>query len=182
LTPFDSAQGARSLSGVEVSDGGAMITINEYSKVTLHFSLATDGDLQIDSTFDREPATFVMGDGSLLPGFEKKLSGLKAGDERMFLLSASEAFGDINPDSIYRLDKQQFDRMDLLGNELSEGLIVSFAGAGKRPMPGIVKKIEGDKVTVDFNHPLAGQKIKFVVNIVRVENVAMEQRIAVKNT
>jgi len=161
--------------------------IDAHSKVTLHFSLSTTGDLQIDSTFDKQPAVFVMGDGSLLPGFEKKLLGLNAGDERTFLLSATEAFGDINPDSIHAIDKRQFKAVDLSGNELSEGLIISFDGAGKRPMPGIVKKIEGDKVTVDFNHPLAGQGITFKVRIMAVEQSPPEQstpdqRIPVRST
>lgn len=161
--------------------------ITTHSKVTLHFSISTASDLQIDSTFDKAAASFVMGDGSLLPGFENKLIGLQAGDERHFVLPASDAFGDINPDSIHALDKRQFKDMDLHGNELSEGLIVSFAGAGKRPMPGVVKKIDGDKVTVDFNHPLAGQTIKFRVNIIAVDNSytdsnATERKIAVRNT
>jgi FKBP-type peptidyl-prolyl cis-trans isomerase SlpA len=150
--------------------------IDTNSKITLHFSLATDGDLQIDSTFDKQPAVFVMGDGSLLPDFEKKLLGLKAGDERTFLLAAREAFGDINPDSIHAMDKRQFKSI-----ELSEGLVVSFDGAGKRPMPGVVKKIEGDKVIVDFNHPLAGQAVKFAVRIINVEQVLPGQRIPVRS-
>lgn len=149
------------------------IPINEHSRVTLHFALqvkpagATDA-LVIDSTFDKAPATLVMGDGSLLPGFENKLLGLHSGDERTFVLPPREAFGDINPDSIHALGLKQFK-----GMELSEGLVVSFEGAGKRPMPGVVKSLQGDTVTVDFNHPLAGQTVQFVVKIVAVENATI---------
>jgi len=156
--------------------------IDSQSKVTLHFSLMTNGELVIDSTFDKQPASFVMGDGSLLPGFENKLLGLKAGDEFIFSLKPAEAFGEINPDSIHPIDKRQFKNMDLGGNELSEGLIVSFDGAGKRPMPGVVKKIEGDKVIVDFNHPLAGQTVAFKVKIINVEATPAERMIRVRNT
>jgi FKBP-type peptidyl-prolyl cis-trans isomerase SlpA len=155
--------------------------IDAHSKVTLHFSLSTADALQIDSTFDKAPATFVMGDGSLLPGFEEKLLGLNAGDERSFLLAASAAFGEINADSIHAMDKRQFKTLEASGSELSEGLIVSFDGAGKRPMPGIVKKIEGEKVIVDFNHPLAGQAVTFKVKIMAVENNPQQQRIPVKS-
>jgi len=151
--------------------------IDSRSKVTLHFSLATGGDLIIDSTFDKQPATFVMGDGSLLPDFEKLLLGLKVDDEKIFLLPPSEAFGEINPGSIHQIEKKQFRNMDL-----SEGLVVSFDGAGKQPMPGVVKKIDGEKVIVDFNHPLAGQAVTFKVRIVNVESVDVPQKIQVRNT
>jgi FKBP-type peptidyl-prolyl cis-trans isomerase SlpA len=142
----------------------------------------TNGDLVIDSTFDKQPASFVMGDGSLLPGFENKLLGLRLGDEKTFVLSSAEAFGEINPDSIHSIDQGQFKNMDLGGNELSEGLMVSFEGAGKRPMPGVVKKIDGDQVIVDFNHPLAGQTVIFKVKIIQVEAAPAERMIRVTNT
>jgi len=149
------------------------IVINEHSRVTLHFALQVkpaeaQETIVVDSTFDKSPATFVMGDGSLLPGFETRLLGLQAGDEKIFVLPPQEAFGDINPDSIHPLEMKQFK-----GMELSEGLVVSFEGAGKRPMPGVVKKITGDRVTVDFNHPLAGQPVHFVVKILNVENATI---------
>lgn len=147
--------------------------ISTHSCVTLHFALQVKPagmveTLTIDSTFDKSPATFVMGDGSLLPGFEQTLLGLQEGAEKTFTLLAKDAFGEINPDSIHSLDKKQFK-----GLELSEGLVVSFEGAGKRPMPGVVKKIDGDAVIVDFNHPLAGQTVLFVVKILRVENATI---------
>lgn len=149
------------------------ITINQQSRVTLHFALQVkpaeaQEAIVVDSTFNKSPAVFVMGDGSLLPGFENKLLGLQAGDEKTFVLLPGDAFGEINPDSIHPLEIKQFK-----GMELSEGLVVSFEGAGKRPMPGVVKKIAGNFVTVDFNHPLAGQPVHFVVKILNVENATI---------
>lgn len=139
--------------------------IDEQSSVTLHFSLALDDGSFVDSTFDKQPASFKMGDGSLMPGFEKKLLGLNPGDKQRFVLSASEAFGDVNEESIHELGQSQFK-----GMILEEGLIVSFDGAGKQAMPGIVRSVNNDigKVTVDFNHPLAGRTIHFSVEIVSV--------------
>ena len=135
------------------------------SKVTLHFSLSTQNGVEVDSNFDKVPATFVVGDGSLLPGFEKVLLSLRTGDEKIFSISPREGFGEMNPDSIHVLERKQFGKL-----ELSEGLVVSFDGAGKLAMPGIVKKIDGENITVDFNHPLAGQTVIFRVKIVAVEN------------
>lgn len=139
--------------------------ITAHSRVTLHFALHAQNGVEVDSNFGKAPASFIMGDGSLLPGFEHVLLGLEAGAEAQFELQPAQAFGDINPDSIHMLDRQQFGDMDLV-----EGLVVSFAGAGKLAMPGIVRKIDAGKVTVDFNHPLAGQPIRFRVKIVDVAN------------
>jgi len=138
--------------------------IGANSRVTLHFSLAMDDGAMVDSTFDREPASFEMGDGSLMPGFEAKLPGLKKGDSRTFILSPAEAFGELNPESIHELEARQFK-----GMELEEGLVVSFDGAGKQAMPGVVRAVNGDKVKVDFNHPLAGKTIHFAVEIIEVQ-------------
>ena len=70
--------------------------------VTLHFALVLeDGDV-IDSNFEAEPATFTVGDGNLLPGFETTLMGLVNGDEREFTISPGDAFGQHNPHSSVR--------------------------------------------------------------------------------
>lgn len=139
--------------------------ITATSKVTLHFSLTAQNGVEVDSNFNKAPATFVMGDGSLLPGFEKVMLGLSAGEEKIFTILPADGFGERNPDSIHVLERKQFGKL-----ELSEGLVVSFDGAGKLAMPGIIKKISGDNVTVDFNHPLAGQTVLFRVEIIAVEN------------
>lgn len=141
--------------------------INAGSRVTLHFAvrLAEGGEL-VDSTFERpEPVSFVMGDGSLLPGFEKAITGLKAGDRRSVLLTPEQAFGPWNPDNI-----QRFPRTELHGvGELVPGLMIAFADKAKAELPGVVKTVTEDTVEVDFNHPLAGRELLFEVDIVRVD-------------
>ncbi|ARN72830.1 FKBP-type peptidyl-prolyl cis-trans isomerase [Oceanicoccus sagamiensis] len=140
------------------------LSIGTDSQVTLHFSLKFDDGSVIDSTFDRQPATFVMGDGSLLDGFEKKIHGMKKGEEGSFTVLPEEGFGQPNPSNV-----QQFSRGDFSADlELAEGLVISFADASQSELPGVVKSIDGDNITVDFNHPLAGRNIQFDVAIVDV--------------
>lgn len=139
-------------------------TINTSSKITLHFSLGLENGDTVDSTFGKAPATFVMGDGSLLPGFEKPLLGLKAGDKKQFLIQQQDAFGAHNPQNI-----QHFKRSSFQQDALQEGMIVSFADAAGNELPGVVKQIGSDDVTVDFNHPLAGRSLVFSVEIIHVQ-------------
>ena len=135
------------------------------STVTLHFSLKFEDGSVIDSNFDKDPATFVMGDGSLLDGFENKLLGMTKGEQGSYTILPEEGFGQPNPSNV-----QQFSRSDFAADlELTEGLVISFADASQSELPGVVKSVEGDTVTVDFNHPLAGRNIQFDVQIIDVQ-------------
>jgi len=140
--------------------------------ITLHFALKlVEGDI-VDSNFDKAPATFVFGDGNLLPSFERKLLGLHKGATAQFIVLPEEAFGQPNPNNVQVFKRAAF-AADM---ELHEGLVISFADASKAELPGVVKHIGADEVTVDFNHPLAGQALIFDVAIVDVVNDATGER------
>jgi FKBP-type peptidyl-prolyl cis-trans isomerase SlpA len=151
-------------------------TIGTDSKVTLHFALklADDGAL-VDSNFDKAPATFVFGDGSLLPNFERKLLGLKKGASAEFTVLPEEAFGQPNPNNVQVFKRAVF-AADM---DLHEGLVISFADASKAELPGVIKQIGADQVTVDFNHPLAGHTLIFSVRIVEVAPAAADNAVQV---
>lgn len=132
-------------------------------EVTLHFALKlANGDV-VDSTFDKQPATFKVGDGNLLPGFEVALYGFKAGDKRSLQIEPENAFGQPNPQNVQVMPRSQFDDM-----ELSEGLLVIFNDAANAELPGVVKAFDDSQVTVDFNHPLAGKTLTFDVEVLQV--------------
>lgn len=135
------------------------------TRVTLHFALRlADGEV-IDSNFEREPATFTVGDGNLLQGFEKAIMGLQEGDRKTLVIKPEDGFGQRNPNNIQEIARNQFGA-DI---ELVEGLMLSFADAQKTELPGVVKRFNDDVVTVDFNHPLAGHDILFEVAILKIE-------------
>ncbi|TBV14926.1 FKBP-type peptidyl-prolyl cis-trans isomerase [Stutzerimonas kirkiae] len=134
------------------------------TQVTLHFSLSLANGDQVDTTFDKKPATFRVGDGNLLPGFEQKLYGLKAGDRRTLQVEAQDGFGQHNPQNVQVMPRSQFE-----GMELSEGLLVIFNDAANTELPGVVKAFDEQRVTIDFNHPLAGKPLTFEVEIFDVQ-------------
>ncbi len=134
-------------------------------EVTLHFALKlTNGDV-VDSTFDKSPATFKVGDGNLLPGFEAALFGFKAGDKRSLQIEPENAFGQPNPQNVQVMPRSQFADM-----ELSEGLLVIFNDAANAELPGVVKAFDDSQVTIDFNHPLSGKTLSFDVEIIEVRS------------
>ena len=132
-------------------------------EVTLHFALKLENGDVVDSTFDKQPATFKVGDGNLLPGFEVALYGFKAGDKRSLPIGPEQGFGQGNPQNIQVMPRAQFADM-----ELSEGLLIIFNDAANAELPGVVKAFDANQVTIDFNHPLAGKDLTFDVEIIDV--------------
>ena len=135
-------------------------------EVTLHFALSLENGDVVDSTFDKQPATFKVGDGNLLPGFEVALYGFKAGDKRSLQIAPENAFGQPNPQNVQVMPRSQFQDM-----ELSEGLLIIFNDAANAELPGVVKAFDEQQVTIDFNHPLAGKTLSFDVEIIAVRPV-----------
>jgi len=132
--------------------------------VTLHFSVSLATGELVDSTRGNAPATFTYGDGSLLPGFEESMLGLKRGDRRSVILPPEKAFGAWNENNVQWMPRSNFSA-DL---PLEPGMILSFADANKAELPGVVKEIREDEVVIDFNHPLAGRELIFDVEIIAV--------------
>lgn len=144
----------------------SVATVHSKSKVTLHFSLKMDNDQVIDSTFDRAPASLSIGDGSLLDGFESCLIGLTTGDRKEFDIAPEHGFGQPNPQNIQMMKRSDF-AVDM---PIAPGLVVSFSDAQNAELPGVIASVEGDRVEVDFNHPLAGKTLKFEVHILEVSD------------
>lgn len=141
------------------------LVIGPNTQVTLHFTLKLEDGSIVDSTVGGKPATFTVGDGKLLQGFEEVLLGLVAGSREEFVITPAKGFGVANPNNVQEMPRSQF-APDL---ELAEGLVVSFADAQKAELPGVVKNFDATTVWVDFNHPLAGRDISFAVEIIDVQ-------------
>ena len=145
-----------------------VLAIGDSCEVILHFDLKLEDGSAADSTrVNNKPAKMVMGDGSLTKNFEDCLRGLKVGDKKAFKLNADDAFGMPNPDNIYHVDRTKFNS----DTPVEEGMIIAFAQPDGSELPGVIRSVAGHSVTVDFNHPLAGQNVVFDVEIIEVTKV-----------
>jgi len=139
-------------------------TILEDSSVLVHITMKLSDGSAADSTkVNNKPAKIIMGDNSISPAFEANLLGLAQGETKEFTLPAVDAFGESNPDNIHYMDINQFSRE--IPAEI--GNIITFTQPGG-DLPGMIKAVSGNSVTVDFNHPLAGQTITFVIDLVEI--------------
>jgi FKBP-type peptidyl-prolyl cis-trans isomerase SlpA len=143
------------------------LPVDQQTRVTLNFALKfSDGEV-IDSTFDKSPATLEIGDDNLPENFEAYLMGMKAGDSNRFEVPPEKAFGQHNPNNLQMFKRKEFSP-DMV---LEKGVMISFADARQSELPGVVSRVEGDEVEVDFNHPLAGRTLTFEVEIIDVEPI-----------
>ncbi|MFB5173693.1 FKBP-type peptidyl-prolyl cis-trans isomerase [Erwinia amylovora] len=141
-------------------------SVQSSSAVLVHFTLKlADGSTAESTRNNGKPALFRLGDGSLSHRLESHLVGLAVGGKRAFALDAQDAFGSISPDLI-----QYFSRRDFVdAGEPEIGAIMLFSGMDGNEMPGVIREISGDSITVDFNHPLAGQTIHFDIEVLEID-------------
>ncbi|QEA38835.1 FKBP-type peptidyl-prolyl cis-trans isomerase [Pistricoccus aurantiacus] len=138
-------------------------TIDEGMEVTLHFTLKLEDGTVVDTTKDKAPATFQVGDGNLPPGFEAPLTGLTDGAVERFEIPPEHAFGQRNPSNVQLIKRDDFD-----DGVPEVGTVMSFSDAAGGELPGVIASVGEKQVEVDFNHPLAGRTLTFEVEILKV--------------
>ncbi|WP_053140330.1 FKBP-type peptidyl-prolyl cis-trans isomerase [Erwinia billingiae] len=141
-------------------------SVQRESAVLVHFTLKLEDGSTAESTRNNgKPALFSLGDGSLSEGLESHLLGLTVGEKKSFSLTADDAFGQSSPDLIQYFSRRDFTQ----AGEPEIGAIMLFSGMDGNEMPGVIREISGDSITVDFNHPLAGQTIHFEVEVLEID-------------
>ena len=136
--------------------------------LTLHYRLASMDGKDIVTTFDSTPATLLLGQGQLAPVLEELLIGLPEGTHQTFDLEPGVAFGPRNPELIRPVTRATLDENSAPGTEYQIGDLVDFAAPGGGRFAGILRELGAETCLFDFNHPLAGQPVKFEVKLISV--------------
>jgi FKBP-type peptidyl-prolyl cis-trans isomerase SlpA len=142
--------------------------VTKDSYITLHYSLATIDGAEVVSTFQDNPATLQLGQGQLAPPLEACLLGLSEGENRVFILEPSAAFGIRNSDLIQRISKTTLEQNSEPGHRYQIGDLVEFAAPAGGQFAGVLCELDDDGAVFDFNHPLAGREVKFTVKIIGI--------------
>jgi len=138
--------------------------------VSMHYTLTSPEGEVLDSSQGKEPLAYLHGHGNIIPGLEKQLEGKAVGDKLVAEVPAAEAYGDHDPALVVQARRTEFPKdVDLqLGMRFQ-----AQTPDGNRIAQ--ITKIEGDIVTVDTNHPLAGVDLKFDVEITDVRAASPEE-------
>ncbi|HOX45678.1 MAG TPA: peptidylprolyl isomerase [Myxococcota bacterium] len=138
--------------------------------VSLEYALSTEGGEEVDRTEPGEPMGFVFAPGAILPGLERGLLGLEQGAELSLELGPEEGFGPAQPDMCLDLPRDRFPA----DARLEPGM--QFAAQGPHgPMRCRVVSLSADEVRVDFNHPLAGQRLRVRATVLEVRAPTAEE-------
>jgi FKBP-type peptidyl-prolyl cis-trans isomerase SlpA len=142
--------------------------VTEGAFLTLHYRLSSQDGRDIVTTFNDNPATLQLGAGQLVPALEARLIGLAEGVHQTFELAAGEAFGPRNPELLQRVSLATLRENSDADEDYAVGDVVDFNAPGGGRFAGVLLELGDDDALFDFNHPLAGQPVKFEVRIIGI--------------
>lgn len=138
--------------------------------VTMHYTLKDDEGSVLDSSAGREPLVYLHGHGNIIPGLEKALEGLDVGAQPKVDVNAADGYGEKNPDLVFEAPREHFPP-DM---ELKAGARV-YAEGPEGPISFAVVKLTDTGALLDANHPLAGKRLHFDIEIVDVRAATSEE-------
>ncbi len=142
--------------------------VSEGAFLTLHYRLSSQDGRDIVTTFNDNPATLQLGAGQLVPAIEARLIGLPEGANQTFELAAGEAFGPRNPELLQRVSLATLRENSDADEDYAVGDVVDFNAPGGGRFAGVLLELGDEDALFDFNHPLAGQPVKFEVRIIGI--------------
>ena len=144
--------------------------ISDNKVASIHYTLKNDQGETIDSSQGAEPLTYLQGFGNIIPGLEQALVGKAGGDSLEVTVAPEDGYGPIQQELVQEVPRDAFDGVE----SISVGMRFE-AQTASGPISVVVTAVEGDKVTVDGNHPLAGQTLHFAVEVVEVREATDEE-------
>lgn len=132
--------------------------------VTVHYTGKFDDGEVFDTSRDRSPLQFTIGEGSVLPGFERAVVGMNPGENKTIILSADEAYGTRDENLLFTIEKSFFPK----GQEPKVGQFWQVEKDNGQVVNVIVAAISDKAVTLDANHPLAGKALTFDIELVTI--------------
>jgi FKBP-type peptidyl-prolyl cis-trans isomerase 2 len=131
--------------------------------VRIHYTGRLDDGTVFDSSADREPLEFTLGEGQVIPGFEKAVLGMQPGEQQTVTIPSAEAYGGEREDLVFEVPRSQFPSE--LEPEIGQRLQMR---QDDQVAIVVVREVGGDSVTLDANHPLAGRDLTFDLELVGI--------------
>ena len=132
--------------------------------VKVHYTGTLNDGTVFDTSVERDPLEFTIGEGRLIPGFENAIIGLEEGDSKQINIAAGDAYGEYREELVADIERKQLPD-DI---EPQVGMVLQAKTESGELTNVMIKGVEGDAVTLDGNHPLAGQELNFDLKLVEV--------------
>ncbi|MFK8181852.1 MAG: peptidylprolyl isomerase [Phormidesmis sp.] len=141
-----------------------MVQAKQGDTVRVHYTGTLNNGQVFDSSKNREPLEFVLGSGMVIPGFDAAVTGLEPGESVTATIPTAEAYGPYNQEMVADIEKENIPA----DFELAIGQRLQMQVPNGDAMAVTVTDIKGDIITLDGNHPLAGQDLTFELELVEV--------------
>ncbi len=138
--------------------------------VAIEYCLSLDSEEEVDRSRTGNPLNFITGTGQIISGLEKEIMGMEAGDSANITVEPDDAYGPAREDLVHEIPRSQFPA----DADIKPGVKLQ-AQSPNGPIMIVIKTVENDTVTVDLNHPLAGQRLHFDVKIVEVREPSAQE-------
>ncbi len=145
--------------------------IADKAVVAIDYTLRNDEGEVLDSSEGAQPLAYLHGAANIIPGLEQALLGKKAGDELEVSVEPEDAYGEFSLELVATLERSMFEGVE----ELLPGMQFHASAPDGGMQVVTVRDVDGDQVTVDGNHPLAGQRLHFKVKVVSVREATAEE-------
>lgn len=145
--------------------------ITKGKAVLMHYVLKNDGGEVLDSSEGQAPLAYLHGASNIVPGLEKELEGKKKGDKVSAAVAPAEGYGERDQRGVQQVGRDQFPEEA----ELEPGMQFMAENGDGSQFPFWITEIGDDEVTIDMNHPLAGETLHFDVEIVEVRDASEEE-------
>jgi FKBP-type peptidyl-prolyl cis-trans isomerase SlyD len=139
--------------------------------VAIDYKLTIKGGIVVDQSEKDEPLWYLHGAGNLIPGLEKELDGMSAGDEKKVTVAPEDGYGEYEEERVHTVPKDQFPP----DSPFQVGDRVVASSPDGRQMPARISAVEADVVTLDFNHELAGKELTFEIKIIEIRDASKEE-------
>lgn len=139
--------------------------------VSIDYTLTNDAGEVIDSSAGGAPLVYLHGAGNIIPGLEKALEGKQPQDEVDVTIEPEDAYGEYSAELVSTLSRSMFEGVD----ELEVGMQFHASAPDGQMQIVTIRDLDGDDVTVDGNHPLAGQRLNFKVKVIDVRDASEEE-------
>jgi len=147
------------------------LLIGENSVVSVNYTLTDDAGKVLDSSDGTKPMVYLHGAGNIVPGLEKALVGKGAGESLKVRVEPAEAYGEKVPNGIKTIERAAFEGVDVV----EVGMAFEAQAPDGSSQHIVVTKVEGDNVTIDINHTLAGVALNFDIKILDVREATKEE-------
>ena len=149
--------------GLWAAEAKTRIAIQDGMTVQMNYTLTVDGQM-VDSSEGKPPLSYIQGKGQIIPGLERELTGLHVGDKKEVTVAPVNGYGAVDPKALIVITRDKLPP----AVDPKVGMMVQGTSQDGQPIRAKIQKVDGENVTLDLNHPLAGKTLQFKIEVISI--------------